>query len=109
MLNLPPIICLSTSGDFEYQLEALEGQPPTQLGSVMQGLIGAASRGSGRVRFPRGPFEALLATMAALSCFVVAIGTLRFSERAVAIDIINVAMLYPVCDTAISFSESYGR
>jgi hypothetical protein len=43
VLNLPPIICLSTSGDFEYQLEALEGQPPTQLGSVMQGLIGAAN------------------------------------------------------------------
>ena len=44
MLNLPPIICLSTSGGFEHQLEALEGQPPTQLGSVMQGLIGAANQ-----------------------------------------------------------------
>jgi multidrug efflux pump len=42
--NLPPIIGLSTSGGFEYQLEALEGQPPTQLGSVMQGLIGAANQ-----------------------------------------------------------------
>jgi multidrug efflux pump subunit AcrB len=40
--NLPPIIGLSTSGGFEYQLEALEGQKPTQLGSVMQGLIAAA-------------------------------------------------------------------
>jgi hypothetical protein len=39
VLNLPPIICLSTTGDFEYQLEALEGQPPTQLGSVMQSNI----------------------------------------------------------------------
>ena len=26
--NLPPIIGLSTSGGFEYQLEALEGQNP---------------------------------------------------------------------------------
>jgi hydrophobe/amphiphile efflux-1 (HAE1) family protein len=42
--NLPPIIGLSTSGGFEYQLEALEGQPPTQLGSVMQGLVGAANQ-----------------------------------------------------------------
>jgi multidrug efflux pump len=42
--NFPPIIGLSTSGGFEYQLEALEGQPPTQLGSVMQGLVGAANQ-----------------------------------------------------------------
>ena len=35
--NLPPIIGLSTSGGFEYQLEALEGQDPVRLGSVMQG------------------------------------------------------------------------
>ena len=36
--NLPPIIGLSTSGGFEYQLEALEGQDPVALGSVMGGL-----------------------------------------------------------------------
>jgi hydrophobe/amphiphile efflux-1 (HAE1) family protein len=42
--NLPPIIGLSTSGGFEYQLEALEGQDPNQIGSVMQGIIGAANR-----------------------------------------------------------------
>jgi len=42
--NLPPIIGLSTSGGFEYQLEALEGQEPVALGSVMGGLIGAANR-----------------------------------------------------------------
>ena len=42
--NLPPIIGLSTSGGFEYQLEALEGQDPVALGSVMGGLIGAANR-----------------------------------------------------------------
>src|SRR5262249_51466307 len=42
--NLPPIIGLSTSGGFEYQLEALEGQDPASLGSVMSGLIAAADR-----------------------------------------------------------------
>jgi len=42
--NLPPIIGLSTSGGFEYQLEALEGQDPVQLGSVMQGLVAAANQ-----------------------------------------------------------------
>jgi hydrophobe/amphiphile efflux-1 (HAE1) family protein len=42
--NLPPIIGLSTSGGFEYQLEALEGQDPPALGSVTQGIIGAANR-----------------------------------------------------------------
>jgi hydrophobe/amphiphile efflux-1 (HAE1) family protein len=41
--NLPPIIGLSTSGGFEYQLEALEGQEPVALGSVMGGLIAAAN------------------------------------------------------------------
>jgi hydrophobe/amphiphile efflux-1 (HAE1) family protein len=42
--NLPPIIGLSTSGGFEYQLEALEGQDPVEIGSVTSGLIGAANR-----------------------------------------------------------------
>jgi hydrophobe/amphiphile efflux-1 (HAE1) family protein len=42
--NLPPIIGLSTSGGFEYQLEALEGQDPVALGSVMGGLIAGANR-----------------------------------------------------------------
>ena len=42
--NLPPIIGLSTSGGFEYQLDALEGQDPAALGSVVGGLIGAANR-----------------------------------------------------------------
>ncbi len=41
--NLPPIIGLSTSGGFEYDLEALEGQDPTGNGSVAQALIGAAN------------------------------------------------------------------
>jgi hydrophobe/amphiphile efflux-1 (HAE1) family protein len=42
--NLPPIVGLSTSGGFEYQLEALEGQDPATLGSVMQGTIAAANK-----------------------------------------------------------------
>ncbi|WP_454617813.1 efflux RND transporter permease subunit [Bradyrhizobium cenepequi] len=42
--NLPPIIGLSTSGGFEYQLDALEGQDPAALGSTMTGLINAANR-----------------------------------------------------------------
>ncbi len=42
--NLPPIIGLSTSGGFEYQLEALEGQDPVKLGAVMQGVVAAANQ-----------------------------------------------------------------
>ncbi len=41
--NLPPIIGLSTGGGFEYVLEALEGQDPSQMSSVMGGLIAAAN------------------------------------------------------------------
>ena len=42
--NLPPIIGLSTSGGFEYQLENLEGRPPEEMSSVMQGLVAAANQ-----------------------------------------------------------------
>jgi multidrug efflux pump subunit AcrB len=42
--NLPPIIGLSTSGGFEYQIEALEGQDPVRLGAVMQGVVAAANQ-----------------------------------------------------------------
>jgi multidrug efflux pump len=42
--NLPPIIGLSTTGGFEYELEALEGQEPAAMNSVMQGLIADANR-----------------------------------------------------------------
>jgi hydrophobe/amphiphile efflux-1 (HAE1) family protein len=42
--NLPPIIGLSTSGGFEYQLEALEGQEPAAIASAMQGLLAAANQ-----------------------------------------------------------------
>jgi hydrophobe/amphiphile efflux-1 (HAE1) family protein len=42
--NLPPIIGLSTSGGFEYQLENLEGRPPEEMASVMQGLVATANQ-----------------------------------------------------------------
>ncbi len=42
--NLPPIIGLSTSGGFEYQLEALEGQEPAKIASVVQGVIAAGNQ-----------------------------------------------------------------
>ncbi|WP_426426115.1 efflux RND transporter permease subunit [Bradyrhizobium genosp. A] len=42
--NFPPIIGLSVGGGFEYVLEALEGQEPASINSVMGGLIGAANR-----------------------------------------------------------------
>jgi multidrug efflux pump subunit AcrB len=42
--NLPPIIGLSTSGGFEFQVEALEGQDPVRLGAVMGGVVAAANQ-----------------------------------------------------------------
>jgi multidrug efflux pump len=42
--NLPPIIGLSTTGGFEYELEGLAGQDPAAMNSVMQGLLAAANR-----------------------------------------------------------------
>ncbi|MBV9829481.1 MAG: multidrug efflux RND transporter permease subunit [Alphaproteobacteria bacterium] len=41
--NLPPIIGLSTTGGFEYDLEALEGQEPAAMNGVMQGLVANAN------------------------------------------------------------------
>jgi hydrophobe/amphiphile efflux-1 (HAE1) family protein len=41
-INLPPIIGLATTGGFEYQLDALEGQDPATLNSTMGGLMAAA-------------------------------------------------------------------
>ena len=41
--NLPPIIGLSTTGGFEYDLEGLEGQEPAAMNSVMQALVAAAN------------------------------------------------------------------
>jgi hydrophobe/amphiphile efflux-1 (HAE1) family protein len=42
--NLPPIIGLSTTGGFEYELEGLEGQEPAAMNSVMQGLLAATNQ-----------------------------------------------------------------
>jgi hydrophobe/amphiphile efflux-1 (HAE1) family protein len=42
--SLPPIIGLSTSGGFEYQLENLEGRDPAAMSGVMGGLIAAANQ-----------------------------------------------------------------
>jgi multidrug efflux pump subunit AcrB len=41
---LPPIIGLSTTGGFEYELEGLEGQEPAAMNSIMQGLLAAANQ-----------------------------------------------------------------
>jgi hydrophobe/amphiphile efflux-1 (HAE1) family protein len=42
--NLPPVVGLSTTGGFEYQLENLEGTDPKAMGSVVQGLVAAANQ-----------------------------------------------------------------
>ncbi len=42
--NLPPIIGLSTTGGFEYELEGLEGQEPAAMNSVMQALLAVANQ-----------------------------------------------------------------
>ena len=42
--NLPPIIGLSTSGGFQYQLQALEGQDPATMQSVLLGLLAASNQ-----------------------------------------------------------------
>jgi len=42
--NLPPIIGLSTSGGFEYQLQNLEGADPAAMGGVLNGLLAAANQ-----------------------------------------------------------------
>ncbi len=42
--NLPPIIGLSTSGGFEYQLQNLEGREPAEMGTVLNGLLASANQ-----------------------------------------------------------------
>ncbi len=41
--NLPPIIGLSTSGGFEYQLQNLEGADPAAMAAALGPLLGAAN------------------------------------------------------------------
>ena len=42
--NLPPILGLGSTGGFQYVLEALQGQPPTDLAAAMRGLLVAANQ-----------------------------------------------------------------
>src|SRR6185436_12939311 len=42
--NLPPIIGLGSTGGFQYVLEALQGQPATDLAATMRGLLVAANQ-----------------------------------------------------------------
>jgi hydrophobe/amphiphile efflux-1 (HAE1) family protein len=42
--NLPPVVGLSTSGGFEFQLENLQGSDPVTMGSVVQALVVAANQ-----------------------------------------------------------------
>jgi hydrophobic/amphiphilic exporter-1 (mainly G- bacteria), HAE1 family len=41
--NLPPILGLGSTGGFQYVLEALQGQPPTEVAGTLRGLIVAAN------------------------------------------------------------------
>src|SRR5208282_5606228 len=41
--NLPPILGLGSTGGFQYVLEALQGQAPTDVAAVLGGLIVAAN------------------------------------------------------------------
>ncbi len=42
--NLPPIMGISVSGGFEYQLQNLEGADPVSMASVAQGVVSAANQ-----------------------------------------------------------------
>ncbi len=55
--NLPPIIGLSTGGGFEYQLQALNGQDPVEMGPVLQGLV-AAAQADPKIAVVRSTFTA---------------------------------------------------
>ncbi|HTR85721.1 MAG TPA: multidrug efflux RND transporter permease subunit [Reyranella sp.] len=42
--NLPPVLGLGNTGGFQYVLEGLQGQPPTELAAVMRGLLVGANQ-----------------------------------------------------------------
>jgi HAE1 family hydrophobic/amphiphilic exporter-1 len=42
--NLPPILGLGNTGGFQFVLEALQGQPPSDLAATMRGLLVAANQ-----------------------------------------------------------------
>jgi hydrophobic/amphiphilic exporter-1 (mainly G- bacteria), HAE1 family len=41
--NLPPILGLGSTGGFQYALEALQGQPPTEIAATLRALVVAAN------------------------------------------------------------------
>ena len=41
--NLPPILGLGSTGGFQYALEALQGQPPTDVAAVLRALLVSAN------------------------------------------------------------------
>ncbi len=43
-LNLPPILGLGSTGGFQFVLEALQGQPPTEIAATMRGVIVEANQ-----------------------------------------------------------------
>ena len=43
-LNVPPIVGLGSTGGFEYALEALQGQPPSDIAAVVRGLTVTANQ-----------------------------------------------------------------
>src|SRR5262249_47464105 len=42
--NLPPILGLGSTGGFQYALEALQGQAPTDVAAVLRGVVVAANQ-----------------------------------------------------------------
>jgi hydrophobic/amphiphilic exporter-1 (mainly G- bacteria), HAE1 family len=42
--NLPPILGLGSTGGFQYVLEALQGQPPSDIASALRALVVAANQ-----------------------------------------------------------------
>ncbi|MBV8752609.1 MAG: efflux RND transporter permease subunit, partial [Hyphomicrobiales bacterium] len=42
--NLPPILGLGSTGGFQYALEALQGQPPTDVAAVLRGVLVEANQ-----------------------------------------------------------------
>jgi HAE1 family hydrophobic/amphiphilic exporter-1 len=42
--NLPPILGLGNTGGFQFVLEALQGQPPTEIAATLRGLLVAANQ-----------------------------------------------------------------
>ncbi|RFB75673.1 efflux RND transporter permease subunit [Methylovirgula sp. 4M-Z18] len=44
--NLPPILGLGSTGGFQYVMEGLQGQPPSDIASTMRGLVVAANQQS---------------------------------------------------------------